>query len=579
MASDFPGFMRLPVEIRLMIWREALPEPRVYEVMDVPNAKQKMTAEKGLMFANLQYEPPPAMAAVCTEARAFVLRHYRPLTLSNTTKFVDVSRDILLLEPYLLVKRLLRTLHFLSQLPLLRDHLTQLALGTSYGLHTGICHPILSWKVSRNNMAKLLAKLACFPALRRILFVVHQDFHFEFDFRIQPSPPMLPSPPPPSMHLNIPGVVATNTMPTAFSSPSPASSLAPSPTLMPAATATGSGAPPRPPFHHTYPGSHADQLHNHSHLHPSSLPPSPPPSSSASSPALSPSYGHGPYPPTHNGAWLPPPHTTPPTASPTAVPHQPRPQTVHQAYRFKFDIETSINHHHPRRPHRNEFLFYPLSARDDDANADLLDDMLGLVNGDDLDGSSSSSGSSPGLGSTAEWCDPWPTNDDWRRFRRRFQRAINACVERRRPGLSASRSSGPTLHQYRHAPYSAAQRPQHAASHQKEPRDDGHQHNSNYHSHNHEFDSGVGVAGRGIWGLDCGGASGRGGGPIRRWNGSGKSWGAASNPRDNGEPQPGELVPGIGPLAGTMIRIPELEGASLLWRYGSSDGTNTCGGF
>ncbi len=29
----------------------------------------------------------------------------------------------------------------------------------------------------------------------------------------------------------------------------------------------------------------------------------------------------------------------------------------------------------------------------------------------------------------SEWCDPWPTNDDWRRFRKRFQRAINMSVE------------------------------------------------------------------------------------------------------------------------------------------------------
>jgi len=28
-----------------------------------------------------------------------------------------------------------------------------------------------------------------------------------------------------------------------------------------------------------------------------------------------------------------------------------------------------------------------------------------------------------------EWCDPWPTNDDWRRFRRRWARAmVAACL-------------------------------------------------------------------------------------------------------------------------------------------------------
>ncbi|KAK1690995.1 hypothetical protein BDP55DRAFT_315710 [Colletotrichum godetiae] len=189
----FP-MMKLPVEIRLMIWEYALPEARVYEVMDSPNASQKTPAAAGLMFANVRDEPPPALGAVCHETRVYVLQRYRPLALSATTKYVDLSRDILLLEPYLLVKRLLRTLQFFSQIPLVRDNLSRLAFGTSYGLYTGICHPVLSWKVSKSNMTTLLTRLAKFPRLRKLLFVVHQEFQFDFDIR----------PPYATSHMNYP---------------------------------------------------------------------------------------------------------------------------------------------------------------------------------------------------------------------------------------------------------------------------------------------------------------------------------------------------------------------------------------
>ncbi|KAK3902345.1 major facilitator superfamily domain-containing protein [Staphylotrichum tortipilum] len=332
----FPKFQRLPPEIRNMIWEFALPEARVYEVLDAPNAKQKTPAREGLMFANVHPEPPPALAAVCRESRSFVLHHYKPLTLGKTTKFVDMSRDILLLEPYLLVKRLHRTLHFMSQLPLVRDHATQLALGTSYGIYPGIFHPVLGRKVSKNNMSKLLASLAKFPRLRTLVFVVHQEFQFEFDFRF-------------------PGT------------------LTPMPNYTPAG----------------YPS---------------------PPSSSGSG-------------------------------------------GVHQAYRFKFDIESNINSpSSARRPHTNELLYYPLSARGEWDEFDEYEcyvkgtsgggGMFGRASGaggkhadghgnggDNGNGrwfcaataaaaGGEDAGGDAGEEEDGEWCDPWPTNDDWKRFRR-----------------------------------------------------------------------------------------------------------------------------------------------------------------
>ncbi|KAL0938690.1 uncharacterized protein CTRU02_205300 [Colletotrichum truncatum] len=280
-GQPFP-VMKLPVEIRLMIWDYALPDSRVYEVMDAPNASQKTPAASGLMFANVRDEPPPALGAVCHETRVFVLQRYRPLTLSLTTKYVDLSRDILLLEPYLLVKRLLRTLHFFSQIPLVRDSLSRLAFGTSYGLYTGICHPVLSWKVSKSNTATLLARLAKFRKLTKLIFVVHQEFQFDFDV-------------------------------------------------------------------------------------------------------------HYPY-------------AAPQSSSLAAL----RPQLVHQGYRFKFDIESHLNYTQPRRPHSNEFLRYPLAIDED------KDDCFDK---DDLE-------------NEADLFESWPTNDDWRRFRRRFQRAIHLAVEK-----------------------------------------------------------------------------------------------------------------------------------------------------
>lgn len=371
MSEGFKCFQKLPAEIRTMIWEYSLADSRVYEVLDAPNATQKTPAQLGLMFANVHPEPPPALAAVCRESRYFVLRHYKPLTLGKTTKYVDLSRDLLLLEPYLLVKRLHRTLNFMSLIPLVRDHINRLALGTSYGVYTGICHPVLNWKVSKTSVGKLLSSLARFPKLKTLIFIVHQEFQFEFDFR----------------------------WPHAGGSSSSSSSGTPT---------------------HGLPLSHHISAHHPAAAH--SQPP-PPFTSSIRNPAAT--AGHLPPPP--NSSVPPPPlhiqpHQRPPLPQ-TPIPHHPplhhpsqphRPQqVVHQAYRFKFDIEANINHS-PPRPHVNELLYYPLDYGDDRS-----DDCYDL-NDADSEGEDAEEG---------EWCDPWPTNDDWRRFRRRFGRAVRGAVQ------------------------------------------------------------------------------------------------------------------------------------------------------
>ncbi|KAK4180788.1 hypothetical protein QBC36DRAFT_10934 [Triangularia setosa] len=353
--TEFGNFQRLPAEIRNMIWEYSLPESRVYEVMDAPSSKQKTPAQKGLMFANVHPEPPPALAAVCRESRYFVLHHYKPLTLGPTTKYVDLSRDILLLEPYLLVKRLHRTLHFMSQIPLVRNNISRLALGTSYGIYPGIFHPVLSWKVSKTNMHKLMTSLAKFPQLQMLVFVVHQEFQFEFDFRYPGGVTPLSNH---QQHTQLQGSV---TGMSGYPSPAPTNSVSgigtPMSTLSPSSsrlpTPSSSNAPSPSP--------------------PQSLPlPSLPSLSSSSSSSAS-----------------------------SSTETQYRPQQIHQAYRFKFDIEANINHQ-PRRPHHNELSYYPLPIDEEKDDWDLGE-----------------------IGEEGEWCDPRPTNDDWRRFRKRFMWAMD----------------------------------------------------------------------------------------------------------------------------------------------------------
>ncbi|KAK3335766.1 hypothetical protein B0T19DRAFT_17696 [Cercophora scortea] len=380
MPDTFTNFQRLPAEIRTMIWEYSLPEPRVYEVLDAPNAKLKTPPHKGLMFANVHPEPPPALAAVCRESRYFVLHHYKPLTLGATTKSVDLSRDILLLEPYLLIKRLHRTLHFMSQIPLVRDNINRLALGTSYGIYTGICHPVLSWKVSKTNMGKMLSSLAKFTKLKTLIFIVHQEFQFEFDFRFPGT--MTPIP-----RSHLPHSTSQSSLPPGHG---------PSSTATAATSLVGFPSPV---------SSHGGGLSG-------GPPPMTPPTTTTTIPR--PMMGLGPS-STTAAAGLPSPvsslngsvasSTMISPSQPQASLAPPRPQLVHQAYRFKFDIEANINHT-PRRPHLNELLYYPLDIDEDKDDWDLND-----------------------TGEESEWCDPWPTNDDWRRFRKRFQRAINLSLE------------------------------------------------------------------------------------------------------------------------------------------------------
>ncbi|KAB5579996.1 hypothetical protein GE09DRAFT_1254277 [Coniochaeta sp. 2T2.1] len=495
MSDRFNYFKKLPAEIRTMIWEYSLPESRVYEVLDAPNATKKTAAQQGLMFANVHPEPPPALAAVCRESRYFVLHAYKPLTLGRTTKYVDLSRDILLLEPYLLVKRLHRTLNFMSQIPLMRDNINRLALGTSYGIYTGICHPVLNWKVSKTNVGKLLASLAKFPKLKTLIFIVHQEFQFEFDFRFPHAgggsfgtlTHELPSSFPP-LHSG-----AMNTMPS-FQPPfANRSQQAGIPTL----------GPLPPPIYTPGASLYAPQLQQQQQRpppqHSGGLPSLPLP------PSLPPSSSHPPSPPPPPNPYSnpPPPQTTSTTPTTTTYPPPPRPQQVHQAYRFKFDIEANINHTPRGRPHLNELLYYPLDYDEDKDDWDNSPD-----DEDDTE--------------EGEWCDPWPTNDDWRRFRRQFVRAIRAAVQ----GLGGS---------------------------------EGEEGCGGVGS-----GSGKAAGGGGGW-KGVGGSGGNGPWGTAMGNGIGGRWdgGGRAGPERDGEGERERLEA----KAKGKICVPALKGASLLWRY------------
>ncbi len=206
-------------------------------------------------------------------------------------------------------------------------------------------------------MGKLLGALAKFTRLKMLIFVVHQEFQFEFDFRYPATYPL----------------------------------AAPAPLPMPGGSGSG--------------GSGSSSSSSSSHY-------GSPMSNGSPTPRLNQSVP-SPIPTT-----LPSPAAMPPSSPSSPSPPMPliRPQIVHQAYRFKFDIEANINCH-PRRPHLNELLYYPLEVEED------KDDWDALI------ASGLGKGSLSGEDDESEWCDPWPTNDDWRRFRRRFQRGILVSLE------------------------------------------------------------------------------------------------------------------------------------------------------
>ncbi|KAI6084543.1 hypothetical protein F4821DRAFT_167999 [Hypoxylon rubiginosum] len=183
--QTFPQFSKLPLELRDLIWGYALPEPRVFEVLDSPSSTQCQNTPSGrLMFADVRNEPPPSIARVCHDARQAVLRRYKPVAFSGTVKHLDLQRDIILLDSYLQVKRLLKVIRLLSQIEPIRRSATRLALGTSWGLHTGLHLRMFHRTVqTKRNMARFLQYVSKFRQLETIILVVYQRSAFNIRLR------------------------------------------------------------------------------------------------------------------------------------------------------------------------------------------------------------------------------------------------------------------------------------------------------------------------------------------------------------------------------------------------------------
>ncbi|KAI5853286.1 hypothetical protein GGS23DRAFT_524226 [Durotheca rogersii] len=193
--DSFPQFSKLPLELRDMIWEYALPEPRVFEVLDSPcSAQPQNTPSARLMFADVRNEPPPSIARVSRDARQAVLRRYKPIVFSGTVKHLDLCRDIILLDSYLQVKRLLKVMRLLSQIESIRRSVTKIALGTSWGLHTGLHLRLFHRSVQTGrNMAKFLEYVSKFRQLETVILVVYQRSAFNLRLRC-PDQQLLPWP-------------------------------------------------------------------------------------------------------------------------------------------------------------------------------------------------------------------------------------------------------------------------------------------------------------------------------------------------------------------------------------------------
>ncbi|KAI0125840.1 hypothetical protein BJ170DRAFT_632755 [Xylariales sp. AK1849] len=143
------------------------------------------------MFADVRNEPPPAIGRVCRDARHAVARRYRPLVFSNTVKHIDLSRDIFLLDSYLQIKRLIKVARLLSQIEAFRTRACRIALGTSWGLYTGL-HLRLFHKTvkTEKNMTKFMAHISKLRRLKTIILVVYQRSAFNLRLKCPDRQPL-----------------------------------------------------------------------------------------------------------------------------------------------------------------------------------------------------------------------------------------------------------------------------------------------------------------------------------------------------------------------------------------------------
>lgn len=91
--SRFTVFSKLPIEIRLKIWKMALPGPKFIK-MDLQSSP---LGQDGYIWLPRCSEKNPALLSTCNESRAMALKHYHSVGRrpQGWVKFVDFSTDIL----------------------------------------------------------------------------------------------------------------------------------------------------------------------------------------------------------------------------------------------------------------------------------------------------------------------------------------------------------------------------------------------------------------------------------------------------------------------------------------------------
>ena len=92
--NHFTLFPKLPIELRLKIWREALPGPRIIEAYYDYHESSDGDISDGVIRIN---QPPPVLLSVCFESREETLRQY--ISICNVENFREVDYCHVLLDP------------------------------------------------------------------------------------------------------------------------------------------------------------------------------------------------------------------------------------------------------------------------------------------------------------------------------------------------------------------------------------------------------------------------------------------------------------------------------------------------
>jgi hypothetical protein len=95
-GRTFTSFMRLPVELRDIVWELQLPGPRTITITE--DVVHKSLDDPDLRIAKAAKTPVPTLLHICKESRDFALRFYRlsfEIELADRPIYFDFERDLL----------------------------------------------------------------------------------------------------------------------------------------------------------------------------------------------------------------------------------------------------------------------------------------------------------------------------------------------------------------------------------------------------------------------------------------------------------------------------------------------------